>query len=148
MADSPKQKDIDRMYTDTPEYGQSLEEYIRWKLTTSSNYRERMQDPERRARAIHELVSKWRKAQIDHTEYKEKSPHLYYQAIVKHSIDWFEDPIKRTMRDMFIPGKRFKQERISEVPSKPKGKRKQTKQERRSRSTKKFLKKQKRKGKD
>lgn len=146
MVKSPTEKDIDRMYNDTPEYGQSLEEYIHWELTTSSNYRERMQDPERRERAIHELVSKWRKAQIDHTEYKDKSPHLYYQAIVKHSVDWFEDPIKRTMREMDIPVKRFKQERIPEAPSKPKGKR--TKQERRSRSTKKFLKKQKRKAKD
>jgi hypothetical protein len=145
---SPKKEDKDRMFDEKPEYGQSLREFIRWQITTNSNYRERMQDEDRRARAIKELVSKWRKAQIDKTEYKEKSPDLYKQAIVKHSVDWFEDRIKKEMKEMFIPLKKHEQKKlpVSEAPtSKPRKKGKKTKQERRSRSTKKFLKKQKHK---
>lgn len=151
MEESPKEKDKDRMFDEKPDYGQSLRKYIRWMITTNSSYRERVQDPDRRARAIKELVSKWRKDQITHTDYKgESKPDLYKQAIVKHAPDWFESRIKKEMREMDIPLKRHKQETLTEALKKggERGKRKQTKQERRSRSTKKFMQKQKRKAKD
>lgn len=150
---SPDDEAIERMYYKKPKgYGQSLNEYIRWMLTTHSNYRERMQDPDRRARAIKELVSRWRKDQINHTDYKgESKPDLYKQSIVKHSVDWFDDHIKKTMKEMDIPIKKHEQKKlpVSEAPtSKPREKRKLTKKERKAKAIKKFMKKQKRKGKD
>jgi hypothetical protein len=146
---SPDHEAIERMYKHKPKYGKSLNDYIEWMLITNSNYRERMQDPDRRARAIKELVSKWRKDQITHTDYKgESKPDLYKEAIVKHSVDWFDDHIKKTMKEMDIPIKKHEQKKIpvSEIPiSKPRKKRKQTKKERRARSARKSLKKFKRK---
>jgi hypothetical protein len=113
MVESPDDEKIDEIYNFKPRYGKSLNEYIRWMLTTDSNYRERMQDNDRRARAIKELVSKWRKAQITHTDYKqETSPDLYKEAIVKHASDWFEDKIKDTMKEMDIPLKRAEQKEL------------------------------------
>lgn len=157
---SPTDEDRDRMFNEKPQsYGKSLKEYIRWMATTNASYRERLQDPDRRDRAIKELVSKWRKAQIDHTEYKEKSPDLYKQSIVKHASDWFGDKVADLMKEEGITPIKKEQKELPTYPTKKGGwfgdktahrkaskkgwKTRRTKTERRQRGAKKFLKKHK-----
>ena len=143
---SPDDEAIDRMYNFRPEYGKSLNDYMEWMITTNSNYRERLQNEDQRARAIKELVSKWRKAQIDHHDYKgknkegeEKKPDLYREAIVIHAVDWFEPHVKKSMKELSIPIHRYTQKQLarSEAP-KSKPRRKRTKEERKRKNIRKW----------
>jgi hypothetical protein len=101
-AESPPKGKIKDMYNNTPKsYGLSLHEKVRQKLIFDEASRGRLKNPYTRETEIHNIVYKWRKEQIDHTEYT-KNPDLRRESIIKHSYSWFKDLVLQDMKDFSI----------------------------------------------
>lgn len=97
---SPDEDDLERIYQSTPKgYGRSLEDYVDLKILQNADA---LRNESKRRNLLHNWVFKWRKNQIDNTEYKEKRPDISQEAIVKHAFKWFDPFLKEQMKDKGI----------------------------------------------
>ena len=97
---SPNEDDLERMYESTPKgYGRSLENFIDLKILQNADA---LKNESKRRNLLHNWVFKWRKNQVDNTDYKEKRPDISQEAIVKNAYKWFDPFLKEQMKDKGI----------------------------------------------
>jgi hypothetical protein len=98
--ESPPREKRKDMYNNTPKgYGNSLHEEFRNALIMHQNSRERLKNADTRDTEIHNIVYKWRKAQVTHSDLKKK-PDLARQSIIKHASSWFSEFVEQDIKDI------------------------------------------------